>query len=78
MSGITGSGNPSQMLQQLQQIQQQAAQADQAQGAGQGNFADERGSEPMSEKRSKQINTNEAKHNNRKLTEKYEQTRQPN
>lgn len=39
MSGITGSGNPSQMLQQLQQIQQQAAHADQAQGAGQGNFA---------------------------------------
>ena len=39
MSGITGSGNPSQMLQQMQQIQQQAAQVDQAQGAGQGNFA---------------------------------------
>ena len=39
MSGITGSGNPSQMLQQLQQIQQQAAQAEQTQGTGQANFA---------------------------------------
>ena len=39
MSGITGSGNPSQMLQQLQQIQQQAAQAEQAQGTGQANLA---------------------------------------
>ena len=38
MSGITGSGNPSQMLQQLQQLQQ-AAQPNQAQGAGQSNFA---------------------------------------
>ena len=39
MSGITGSGNPSQMLQQLQQMQQAAAQPNQAQGAGQNNFA---------------------------------------
>ncbi|MDE0882625.1 MAG: ATP-dependent helicase HrpB [Myxococcota bacterium] len=39
MSGITGSGNPAQMLQQVQQIQQQATQPNEAQGAGQSQFS---------------------------------------
>jgi len=39
MSGISGSGNPSQMLQQVQQMQQAAAQPNQAGAAGQSNFS---------------------------------------